>query len=240
MPKDKDLKRLVRSRMEKTGESYTTARAQLLAKRERRKKAKRQAAPMAPQPDPSGYAELAGMSDEAVARRTGKSWEEWVRTLDDRNAASKPHREIAAALKEDFGVSSWWAQTVTVGYERIKGLRDIGQRRGGGYEAGKSKTFPVPLARLYGAFSDPENRERWLPGVELEVRNATEERSMRITWEDDTSVGLRFTAKGDAKSHVQIEHGKLATKKEAEAKKAYWAERLAVFGELLETEPSGE
>ena len=29
MPKDKDLKRLIRGRMEKTGESYTAARAQL-------------------------------------------------------------------------------------------------------------------------------------------------------------------------------------------------------------------
>ena len=30
MPTNKDFKRLVRSRMEKTGESYTSARAQLL------------------------------------------------------------------------------------------------------------------------------------------------------------------------------------------------------------------
>jgi hypothetical protein len=30
MPKDKDLKRLVRDRMRKTGEAYTTARSRLL------------------------------------------------------------------------------------------------------------------------------------------------------------------------------------------------------------------
>lgn len=34
MPKQKDLKRVIRSRMQKTGESYTAARAQLLRKRE--------------------------------------------------------------------------------------------------------------------------------------------------------------------------------------------------------------
>ncbi|HEU4417681.1 MAG TPA: hypothetical protein VFT55_02020, partial [Planctomycetota bacterium] len=32
MPKNKDLKRLVRARMAKTGESFTTARLQVLAK----------------------------------------------------------------------------------------------------------------------------------------------------------------------------------------------------------------
>ena len=32
MPRDKDLKRLVRARMTKTGESYTAARAQITRK----------------------------------------------------------------------------------------------------------------------------------------------------------------------------------------------------------------
>ena len=44
MPKQKDLKRLVRERMAKTGESYTAARAQLITKRN---------------PSPDEYAELA-------------------------------------------------------------------------------------------------------------------------------------------------------------------------------------
>jgi len=239
MPKNKDLKRLVRSRMEKTGESYTTARAQLLAKKARREKTEGNApARSVPSADPATYADLAGMSDEAVAARTGKTWEQWVQALDARDAASQPHRDIAQHLGDDLGLSPWWAQTVTVGYERIKGLRDIGQRRGGSYEAHKSKTFPVSVAQLYQAFSDPGIRERWLPGVELTVRKATPERSMRITWEDGTSVGLWFTAKGEAKSQVQVQHGKLATEEVREAKKAYWAERLAALGELL-TDTSG-
>ena len=45
MPKDKDLKRLARRRMEKTGESYAAARAQLLKKKN---------------PMPRDYAKLAG------------------------------------------------------------------------------------------------------------------------------------------------------------------------------------
>jgi len=66
---------------------------------------------------------------------------------------------------------------VTVGYERIRGLRDIGQRRSGTCEASKSKTLPVPIAELYRAFSDGRMRRRWLPGVELTVRTAVPEKA---------------------------------------------------------------
>ena len=56
---------------------------------------------------------------------------------------------------EKYKVPGWWAQTVTVGYERIKGLRAVGQRRDGTFEANKSRTFAVPLARLYAPSTTP-------------------------------------------------------------------------------------
>lgn len=232
MPKDKDLKRLTRARMEKTGESYTAARANLIAKKARRA-AGGTAAP--PEPAPPDYAALAGMSEEAVLARTGRSWRSWVEFLDARGAADKPHREIAELVYGEPDVSGWWAQGVTVGYERIKGLREIGQRRGGGYEASKSKTVPVPVERLRRAIADRRLRARWLPGVEPTRRKTTSEHSLRFTWEDGTPVAFWFVAKGDRKSQVGVTHGKLATRAEAEAKKAYWGERLAALAELLET-----
>jgi len=79
MPKQKDLKRLVRSRMQKTGEAYTAARLRLLKGR-------------APAAD---LARAAGMSDASVRKATGRTWAEWVRLLDAAAAAVKPHREIA-------------------------------------------------------------------------------------------------------------------------------------------------
>ncbi len=70
MPKHKDLKRRVRARMQKTGESYTTARAQLLKKKQSSGATKKE-------PSPADYARLAGMSDDAVRARTGYTWERW-------------------------------------------------------------------------------------------------------------------------------------------------------------------
>jgi len=152
VPASKDLKRIVRARMKKTGESYTTARTRVLSK----------ARPKEPSARTVDPAALAGMSDDKVAAKTGRTWKEWVRVLDADGAADMPHRDIAALLHGKHGVPDWWAQTVTVGYERIKGLRDRGQRRGGGYEAGKSRTFGVPVKALYDAWANEAARRTWL------------------------------------------------------------------------------
>jgi uncharacterized protein YndB with AHSA1/START domain len=213
MPKQKDLKRIVRSRMQKTGESYTTARLQVLKKKE---------------PD---YAELAGMRDAAISKATGRTWAEWVRTLDAVHAAEKPHRDIARYVSS-LGTPDWWSQTVTVGYERIRGLREKGQRRGGGYEASKSRTFPVPVTKLYNAFAKPTQRARWLP-VKVDVRAANPNKRMRVKWEDQTTVEIMFTSKADRKSSVALTHQKLPDKSAAEAMKQCWSERLDALAEVL-------
>jgi hypothetical protein len=121
-----------------------------------------------------------------------------------------------------------------VGYERIKGLRAIGQRRSGAFEASKSRTFPVPLARLYRAFRDARTRARWLPGVKLTVRSASPEKYMRITWPDETSVVVGFLSKGADKSQVAIQHEKLPDQAAATRSKQYWAERLDFLGQVLD------
>jgi hypothetical protein len=223
MPTDKDFKRLVRGRMQKTGESYTTARVHL----------RKQKPTAAATPAPREYAQLAGKSDTIIKEKTGCTWERWVKALDRVKAYTWPHREIAHYVYEKYKIPGWWSQTVTVGYERIKGLRAIGQRRDGSFEANKSKTFPVPLARLYRAFHDARSRARWLPGVHLVVRTATAERSMRITWPDKTSVVVGFDRKGPTKSLVAIQHVKLPDKAAANRVKQYWTERLGALEEVL-------
>ncbi len=225
MPTQKDFKRVIRARMAKTGESYTAARAQLLRKRPEPVSTSAPAA--------TDFARLAGMSDEAMKARTGCTWERWVWALDAVKADRWPHRAIAEYVQDKYGVADWWAQAVTVGYERIKGIRDIGQRRSGSYEATKSRTFPVSRARLYRAFSDRRTRARWLNGVDLAVRKATRNRSMRITWPDGTSVELWFTAKDRSKAQVAVQCTKLASKEAAAEKKRYWEDRLAALGDVL-------
>jgi uncharacterized protein YndB with AHSA1/START domain len=225
MPTDKDFKRLVRGRMQKTGESYTAARAILLAKPPRRPAARPPAAP--------NYAKLAGMSDTAIEAKTGCTWQKWVEHLDYVSAHTWTHRELVEYVHEKHKVPDWWTQAVAVGYERIKGLREIGQRRGGSFEATRSKTIAASVERVFRAFNDARLRKAWLPDVKLTVRKATPNRSVRITWDDGTSVEVWLVSKSEAKASASVAHTKLASREDATRRKEFWGERLEALAALL-------
>jgi hypothetical protein len=211
MPKQKDLKRVIRTRMQKTGESYTAARMHIVKKEEK-----------------PAYAAVAGMSDASIKKGSGREWSEWVKVLDA--YGNKEHRLMAEHISS-LGVPGWWTQTVVVGYERIRGLRARGQRRSGTWEASKSKTFSVPVARLFKAWSEAKTRKKWLP-EKVTVRSTSSPKSMRMTWEDGRTVSLWFTDKG-AKSAVAVQHVGLASKEEADRLKKFWAQRLNALADVL-------
>jgi hypothetical protein len=223
MTRQKSFKQDVRARMEKTGESYSGARRQLLAKAER----KAEAASV------EDYEAL--MSDEAIQRRTGKRWGEWFAILDAWGGTEHTHKEIAAWLSEKHDIDGWSAQSVTVGYERARGMRAPGQRPGGGFSVTASRTIAAPVERLFEAFTDESVREGWLPGAELRERTSTPSKSARFDWEDgSTRVVVGFYTKGDAKSQVALEHERLPDADSAEQMKAFWREGLAKLKEQLE------
>jgi hypothetical protein len=234
MTTNKDLKRLVRARMRKTGEAYTTARAQLLKKSQ-------SAAPIgvAPAktetkgPKPSEYAKLAGMSDAVMKEKTGCSWKNWVHALDHYGAQEMSHREIAELVRTKYDVGSWWTQTVAVGYERIRGLRVRGQARDGSYAMTKSRTFPVSVATLFDAWANAGKRRRWLTGAGVRVRTATPSKSMRLDWPEGGIVAVGFVSKGAAKSSVAIEHSKLPDRETANRLKQFWSERFEALAQVL-------
>jgi hypothetical protein len=218
MTRQRSFKRLVRARMDKTGESYTAARAVLL----RAEEPKASEGPALP------------MSDEAIRRRTGRGWEEWFDLLDGWGAADRPHPEIARWLAEEQGVGGWDSQSVTVGYERASGRRVVGEHVDG-YAITVSRTVAVPVERLYGAFLDVKLRTRWLPDGELRERTATSPKSARFDWAGgETRVNVGFTERGEAKSTVAVAHERLPDAEEADRMKAYWRERIAALKELLE------
>ena len=214
MTANKDFKRLVRARMKKTGEAYTTARSHLAKKPK------------------LNYAAIAGMSDAVIKDKTGCTWEKWVKALDYHGAAELKHAEIVRVVSKTYKVGDWWAQMVTVGYERIKGLRAKGQRRDGTYEASKSRTFGVPVNALFDAWADDITRRRWMDGADVRIRTATKPKSMRLDW-NKSIVAVGFVSKGSEKSSVAVQHDKLPDRETANRMKEYWSERLDALGELL-------
>jgi hypothetical protein len=218
MTRQKSFKRLVRARMEKTGESYTAARANLLSAEETR----------------TTEGPTLTMSDESIVRRTGRGWEEWFDLLDEAGAADWSHAEIARWLAAERGIGGWDAQSVTVSYERARGGRAVGERPEG-FSVTASKTVAVPVERLYDTFVDVSLRERWLPDGELHERTATRPKSARFDWRDGNSrVIVGFESKGETKSAVALEHARLPDAEEAARMKAFWRERLAAFKSQIE------
>ncbi len=233
MPTDKDLKRLVRARMRKTGEAYTAARAQIIKKPRAKTVSAVAAIAPAEQSNAKDYAVIAGTSDAIIKEKTGCTWEKRVYALDRRGAAEMPHREIAALISTKYKVGGWYSQMVAVGYERIKGLRARGQRRDGTYEASKSRTYNVAVTTLFETWADPSLRRRWLGEPGVKVRTAKPAKTMRLGWPDGTIVVIGFTPKGKSKSQVALAHTKLPDPEAVKRVKLLWSARLDALGKVL-------
>ncbi|MGH9135847.1 MAG: hypothetical protein ACRD0G_02225 [Acidimicrobiales bacterium] len=219
MTEQKTFKRKVRARMTKTGERYGAARRVLLAQ------ATPPALPWAGEPP---------VSDDSIRNTTGRSWDEWCAELDRWGAREHSHREIASHVSVAWGVEGWWAQCITVGYERIRGLRAAHQRSDGTFSATASKTVTVPLDALWEAFVDEDQRRQWLADADIETTSTNERKGLRWRWlVNDTRVVVFFGAKGPAKTQVSLEHQKLPDATAVAAAKAFWKERLAALAAQL-------
>lgn len=228
MTRQKSFKTRIRERMDKTGESYTTARQQLIDKA---------TSPGGSAPADSQVIAVSGqrMSDEALARRTGKAWDEWFELLDEWGASAQPHPEIARWLVEEQDVDGWWAQTITVGFEQARGLRAPGQSSDGTFSASASKTVNVGADRAFDAFADDTKRAEWLPDVSLTPTTVNRPKSFRADWEDgSTRLVVWLSSKGESKTQIAIQQEKLADADAAAEWKAYWRDRLAVLKSVLE------
>lgn len=212
MTRNKSFKSRVRSRMGKTGESYTAARRQLIA--------------------PS----IEIVTPSTMRTASGQSHEEWFTLLDAWDAHTRPHKEIARWLVDEHGVKGWWAQTITVAYEQARGLREPGQRCDGDFSVSASKTINVSAEQATAAFMDAELRARWLPGVDLHVRTARPGKSVRALWPDGkTQINMGVVVKGPEKTQVSVAIEKLPDAESAAEMRALWRERMADLKKVLES-----
>jgi hypothetical protein len=241
----KSAKRRVRARMAKTGERYTAARRQLLAKSPTEvpesagpAAAPEPAAPSAPGPDDAppaaSFRGNRAAGDAALVARTGRPWAEWLALLEAWGPAGRTHREIARWLNVEHDVDGWWAQELTVRYEMESGRRRPGERPDG-FEVSASKTVGVPIERLFEAWVDEGTRGQWLRDVAIRVRTATPHRSARFDVGDGTErLAVNFLAKGDARSAVALQHQRLPDAETAARVKAAWRARMTELQRLLE------
>lgn len=167
-----------------------------------------------------------GMSDEAVAAKTGRTWKQWIAVLDRAGARRMAHKEIASLLAGQFAVAPWWSQTITGGYERARGLRAKHQMPDG-FQISRSRTIAAPAGRLFDLWNDAWLREGWLDAAKLKIRTANRPRAIRAAWIDGrTNVEVLLTERDAGRTQVTVQHSKLPDAATGERMKRYWGDAL--------------
>jgi uncharacterized protein YndB with AHSA1/START domain len=222
--KQKSFKRRVRERVSKTGESYTAARSHVSNKRTRVQTAHTRLA-----------ADTKPVSDAKILEETGKEWDAWLSLLDRWGARDKKHGETVDFLIAEHQVAHWYAQAITAGFERARGIK-IKHQQADGFTISASKTIAVPVDVLFDAFVNSRMRRKWLTEGVMTLRTSQSNYTARFNWKDgSTRVNVAFIDKGPSKTTVAVSHEKLPDADEAETAKASWRERLAHLKSVLES-----
>ena len=165
------------------------------------------------------------MSDEAVRSATGKGWDEWCDLIDQFDGRTEGHKAIVSFLRKDHGVGGWWTQGVTVGYERITGLRLPHQMADGTFTANKSRTVVVDANELRRVLLNDNERSHLFPDVPTELKSKPTSKAIRLAMAGG-SASITFDDGGGGRTKVVVEHRGLGTFDAVEQWKFYWSDWL--------------
>ena len=242
MTRARALKQVIRARAAKTGERYTTARRHVLKDLQLVKGA--QGAQGA-----QGAAKKAKsvMSDAAFLKKTGHGLDHWFAVLDKFGAVEKGHTASARHLYEDHGVDGWYAQGITVSYERERGVRAVNQRCDGAFEVSVSKTVNARTKQVVKAFTDSRARASWITEADGKLAEAlgkgiVDKKSkgfvirpdglarFRYKW-NDTTVQLYMVPKPGDKVAITVQHTKLPSGDSVELYRGHWKTALGLLAD---------
>jgi hypothetical protein len=170
------------------------------------------------------------MTDAAIKAKTGKSWEQWFAALDKKGAAGKDHKAVTAILRQDFGLSNWYAQMVTVSYERARDLRAINQNCDGQFSVSVTRVMPVPLSRLFAVAT--AGQYDWFPMGTFVESSRTQDKYWRGKWKSGR-LAIGFIAKGRDKAQIAIDSEKLPSAEAVEKERAAWKKAVEKLSGLL-------
>lgn len=172
----------------------------------------------------------ATISDQATLKATGKTMPQWLELLSGLGAADLPHKGIAAKLARDYAVPGWWAQGITVEFERFIGRRQIGQSSAGDFQTAASKTVTLTLDEALAAWRKLTEGKDEFAGVALAgepgVSKTAKWRYWRAKLADGSNIGVVIGGTTTGKSTVAVSHEHLADASAARRWKAYWARFL--------------
>lgn len=195
-----------------------------------------------------------GISNESIKAATGRTWPEWFEILDGAGAMKLPHKQIAQWLYDNHLQKGWWCQSITVGYEKARGLRVLGQTADAGFQLGAQKTVPISPSELWDFIFSPDGLRLWLgqttdfklvkgatysllDGTRGEVRAIDEGKRVRLTWQPidwlhPSTLQLYFLPTPGGTS-LRVHHEKLADQKTRQDMVRHWRATLTALTEAV-------
>lgn len=165
------------------------------------------------------------VDDDTIRAKTGRIWDDWAEAIDAGPGRHAGHMAIAAWVVEQ-GVDAWWAQNVTVGYERIRGLRLPGQMPDGTFTISRGRTIDLSVDEVRAMLLDDEARATALGDIETTLRSKAEAKNLRFAARqggDDVGI-VAFTADpAGERTKLTVTHERIATPEDGERWKAHWA-----------------
>lgn len=249
MTRARALKQVIRARAAKTGERYTTARRYVLKDLQQPTappaRPRSTTAPRAAAPGSS----KGSVSDAKSLEKTGHGLDHWFDVLDRFGAVEKGHTAAARHLYEAHHVDGWYAQGITVAYERARGVRALNQRCDGEYEVSVSKVLAADATDVIKAFTETRQRRRWVEGVDARLVSALSavldsaasrgfvvradgQARFRYKW-DGTTVQLHLLPKPGDKVSVVVSNTKLPGPAMVEERREQWRIALKAVAALL-------
>jgi len=245
MTRAKKLKKQIRNRARKTGESYTAARRQVLTARAKGTTPAQTANAPATTKGPVRTSGEAG-----VVKKTGHGYDHWFAVLDAFDTRQKGHTAAAEHLYSTHGVPAWHAQMITVAYERARGLRAVNQASTGRFQVSVSRVVPVSVKDVADAIGDPRQRAAWLASADPALRKAMKaafvgpkaksvkikdahNATFRFKWDGATvEIHIIGKPKGDGTS-VVASNTNLPDSSKVEERRAQWRVALDALREHL-------
>jgi hypothetical protein len=266
MTRARSLKQTIRTRAAKTGERYTTARRHVLKALAAAKDSTVSSGPERVRAAPAGVktdraatapvtaskivpATVQGaVSDARVREKTGHSLDHWFARLDAFGGAAMGHTALARHLSEAHAVPGWYAQGITVSYERARGVRTVNQRVSGAFEVSVTKTVEGDTREVARAFGAATRRAEWLreadAGLAGALSDALSARPEAFVIREDglgrfryrwgtTTVQCYLLPKGPGRTAVNVTQMKLASAEAVEAHRTCWRTALAALARHL-------
>jgi hypothetical protein len=188
------------------------------------------------------------IGNDAVHAKTGRPWTEWFNILDQYGAAKRGHKATAQFLFDRHRVTGWWAQTITVEYERMRGLRKLGQKETG-WEVSVQRTIQATKMDAWSALVDDDAALAWLrKGPAPRKRNmpwtpSSTDRikgTFRAAWDEGTGrpatrIDITITPTGTTKVAVRVQHTKLPSATARKQRQAQWGRALDALKTSLES-----